>query len=113
MVRVPTIAEEDAKRPNRERECLVKERTRLVNRMKGTLARLGIRNFKPTLRQAAERLAIMHTPEGTPVPPNAFAGATARHGAAGLCCQPDLGQQHASSIGIFGSQCLPTGGVSR
>src|SRR6201985_1194080 len=39
MARVPTIAEEDAKRPNRERECLVKERTRLVNRMKGTLAR--------------------------------------------------------------------------
>ena len=25
MVRIPTIAEEDAKRPNRERECLVKE----------------------------------------------------------------------------------------
>ena len=51
MVRIPTIAEEDAKRPNRERECLVTERTRLVNRMKGTLARLGIRNFKPTLRR--------------------------------------------------------------
>jgi hypothetical protein len=32
MVRVPTIAEEDAKRPNRERECLVAERTRIVNR---------------------------------------------------------------------------------
>ena len=30
MARVPTIDEEDAKRPNRERECLVKERTRLV-----------------------------------------------------------------------------------
>jgi len=73
MARVPTIAEEDAKRPNRERECLVKERTRLANRMKGALARLGIRNFKPTLRQAAERLANMHTPEGTPVPPNALA----------------------------------------
>ena len=58
---MPTIAEEDAKRPNRERECLVNERTRLVNRMKGTLARLGIRNFKPTLRQAAERLATLHT----------------------------------------------------
>ena len=38
MARVPTIAEEDAKRPNRERECLVKERTRLANRMKGALA---------------------------------------------------------------------------
>jgi transposase len=62
MVRVPTLAEEDAKRPNRERECLVKEPTRLVNRMKGTLARLGIRNFKPTLRKAAERVAALHTP---------------------------------------------------
>ena len=41
--------------------------------MKGTLAWLGIRNFKPTLRQAAERLATMDTPEGTPVPPNALA----------------------------------------
>src|SRR6266853_6894897 len=62
MARVPTIAEEDAKRPNRERECLVGERTRIVNRMKATLARLGVRNFKPTLRKAAERLATVHTP---------------------------------------------------
>ena len=73
MVRVPTIAEEDAKRPNRERECLVRERTRLVNRMKGALARLGIRNFKPTLRQATERLATLYTPEGWPLPPNVSA----------------------------------------
>ena len=65
MAHIPTIAEEDAKRPNRERECLVGERTRIVNRMKGTLARLGIRNFKPTLRKAAERLATLHTPEGS------------------------------------------------
>ena len=73
MARVPTIAEEDAKRPNRERDCLVGERTRIVNRMKSTLARLGIRNFKPTLRKAAERLATVHTPEGMPLPPNALA----------------------------------------
>ena len=72
MARVPTIAEEDAKRPNRERECLVKERTRLVNRMKGTLARLGIRNFRPTLRQAAEHLAALSTPEGSALPPNVW-----------------------------------------
>ena len=64
MARVPTIAEEDAKRPNRERECLVGERTRIVNRIKSTLARLGIRDFKPALRKAAERLATVHTPEG-------------------------------------------------
>jgi transposase len=73
MARVPTIAEEDAKRPNRERECLVGERTRIINRMKGTLARLGIRTFKPTLRKAAERLATLHTPEGSPLPPNVSA----------------------------------------
>src|SRR5438445_1398110 len=73
MARVPTIAEEDAKRPNRERDCLVGERTRIVNRIKSTLARLGIRNFKPTLRKAAERLATVHTPEGVPLPPNTLA----------------------------------------
>jgi len=72
MARVPTIAEEDAKRPNRERECLVGERTRIVNRIKSTLARLGIRSFKPTLRKAAERLATVHTPEGM-LPPNVLA----------------------------------------
>jgi len=73
MARVPTLAEEDAKRPNRERDCLVGERTRIVNRIKSTLVRLGIRNFKPTLRKAAERLATVHTPEGTPLPPNTLA----------------------------------------
>jgi transposase len=51
----------------------VGERTRIVNRIKATLARLGIRNFKPTLRKAAERLATVHTPEGMPLPPNALA----------------------------------------
>src|SRR5690242_15453557 len=41
MVPIPTLDEEDAKRPSRERETLVSERTRLVNRIKGTLVRLG------------------------------------------------------------------------
>ena len=41
-----------------------------MNRIKSTLARLGIRSFKPTLRKAAERLATVHTPEGMPLPPN-------------------------------------------
>ena len=41
--------------------------------MKATLARLGVRNFKPTLRKAAERLATVHTPEGIPLPPNTLA----------------------------------------
>src|SRR3954467_9139595 len=70
MVAIPTLAEEDAKRPNREREGLVRERTRIVNRIKAALARLGVRGFKPTLRKALERLDALRTPEGTALPPN-------------------------------------------
>ena len=36
MAAIPTIEEEDAKRPNREHEKLVGDRTRIVNRMKST-----------------------------------------------------------------------------
>src|ERR1700739_2046676 len=39
MVAIPTMAEEDAKRPHRERERLVGEQTRIVNRMKAALVR--------------------------------------------------------------------------
>ena len=61
MVVVPTIEEEDAKRPSRERENLVGERTRIINRLKSALVRLGIRGFKPQLRKAPQRLdALAH-----------------------------------------------------
>lgn len=70
MVAVPTAEEEDAKRPSRERENLVGERTRIINRMKSALTRLGIRGFKPQLRNAAQRLATLRTPDNSPIPPN-------------------------------------------
>lgn len=73
MAAIPTLEEEDAKRPTRERENLVGERTRIVNRMKGALARLGIRGFKPTLRRAPERLEALRTPDGAALPPNTLA----------------------------------------
>jgi transposase len=73
MAAIPTVEEEDAKRPNREHETLVGERTRIVNRIMGTLARLGIRGFKPMLRKAAEQLEMLRTPEGGPLPPNTLA----------------------------------------
>jgi transposase len=73
MAAVPTLEQEDAKRPSREREGLVGERTRIVNRMKGALARLGVRGFKPTLRKAPERLAALRTAGGAPLPPNTLA----------------------------------------
>lgn len=70
MVGVPTMDEEDAKRPHRERENLVGERTRIINRMKAALIRLGIRGFKPELRRAREKLDGLRTPEGLAIPPN-------------------------------------------
>jgi transposase len=73
MVAVPSAEEEDAKRPSRERESLVGERTRIVNRMKSALARLGIRGFKPELRSAPKGLEALRTPEGLPIPPNTLA----------------------------------------
>src|SRR3979409_1844032 len=73
MVAIPTIKEEDAKRPTRERESLVGEQTRIVNRMKAALIRLGIRGFNPKLKKAAGRLADLRTPEGEPIPPNTLA----------------------------------------
>jgi transposase len=73
MVAIPTLQEEDAKRPNRERDCLVAEQSRLINRMKSTLVRLGIRNFNPKLKRAAERLETLRAPEGGTIPPNTLA----------------------------------------
>src|SRR3977135_3012545 len=73
MVGIPTTKDEDAKRPNRERQSLVGEQTRIVNRMKAALIRLGIRGFNPKLKRATTRLDGLHTPEGEPIPPNPLA----------------------------------------
>ena len=70
MVAIPTLEEEDARRPSRERQNLVDERTRIINRMKAALARLGIRGFKPELQRAPVRLSALRMPEGQPLPPN-------------------------------------------
>ena len=70
MVAIPTLEDEDARRPSRERESLVGERTRIINRMKAILAWLGVRGFNPKLRKAPQRLDDLRTPEDLPVPPN-------------------------------------------
>ncbi|HET8765583.1 MAG TPA: IS110 family transposase [Rhodanobacter sp.] len=70
MCAIPTLEEEDARRPGRERETLVVEVRRTVNRMKSRLAQFGVQGFKPTLRRAAAKLAALRTPEGEPLPAN-------------------------------------------
>jgi transposase len=73
MVAVPTFEEEDAKRPSREHQSLVGEVGSIVSRLKATLARLGIRGFNPKLKNAAERLQTLRTPEGEAIPANTLA----------------------------------------
>ena len=70
MVAIPTADEEDAKRPNRERDSLVTEQTRIVNQFKAILIRFGIRSFRPKLRKAEELLRDLRTAEGSPLPDN-------------------------------------------
>jgi transposase len=57
VVEVPSEAEEDAKRPHREYERLVKERTSHCNRVKALLFAQGVRDFDPTAADRLERLA--------------------------------------------------------
>src|SRR4030088_2435458 len=83
MVGGPTRKDEDAKRPNRERESLVGEQTRIINRMKATLIRLGIRGFNPKLKKAAGRLEDLRTTEGEPIPPHTLGGLRRGIGGAG------------------------------
>jgi transposase len=70
MVAIPTVDEEDARRPNRERGNLVTEQTRLLNQVKAILARFGIRSFKPSLCKAEDKLQALHTAEGMQLPEN-------------------------------------------
>ena len=73
MVAIPTVEEEDGKRPLRERETLTGDVTRLINRMKSLLVTHGIRNFKVTLKKAGEKLAELKTAWGEPLPPESLA----------------------------------------
>jgi transposase len=68
IVRVPSVAEEDARRSHRERQRLVRERTGHINRIKGLLFAQGIRGIKPKLRRTRIDFAALETAEGHPLP---------------------------------------------
>ncbi len=73
MAAIPTLEDGDARRPSGERESLIKECTRIVNRVKANLARLSIRGFRPSLARASRQLETLRTPEGAAVPTNTLA----------------------------------------
>src|SRR5208337_2918423 len=73
MVQIPTLEAEDARRPAREHDSLVRERTSLINRLKSALVYLGITDFNIKLVKAGQKLAGLRTPNGEPIPPNMLA----------------------------------------
>jgi transposase len=67
VVRIPSIAEEDARRSHRERQRLIRERTAHINRIKGLLFAQGIRGIEPKLRSTRIDFAALRTAEGRPL----------------------------------------------
>lgn len=68
VVRVPRVAEEDAKQLNRQRDVLVANCTRHSNRIKGLLLTQGIRAVDPRRPDFADRLDRLTTGDGRPLP---------------------------------------------
>ena len=68
MVVVPSVEEEDARRPGREREALGCERIRIENRITNLLELHGVGGFKPRLKKAAEQLEGLRDWSGSPLP---------------------------------------------
>jgi transposase len=73
MVRVPDEVDEDARRPTREREELVRERISLTNRIGATLETLGIDDYNPLRRDRLTKLETLRTPLGKSLPEHAKA----------------------------------------
>src|ERR1700731_1823310 len=91
MAAIPTLAEEDAKRPNREREGLVRERTRIVNRMKSCLARFRYSKLQTDVAQSAGTPRHTGYAGGGSSPSKHASRTSSRHGAIALCHRPDQG----------------------
>lgn len=68
VARAPSVEEEDARRPHRERQRLIRERTGHINRIKGLLFAQGIRGIEPKRRQTRIDFAALRTAEGHPLP---------------------------------------------
>src|SRR5262249_10983541 len=69
VVRVPSVAEEDAPRVHPQREPLVSGSVQHVNRIKGLCALHGIYDYDPLRRRAMAQLEQLRMTEGEALPP--------------------------------------------
>jgi transposase len=80
MVHVPSVAQEDDRRPWRERERLIKERTAHTNRIKGLLHNQGVRDAMPRAKQFGAWLATVQSGDGHALPSHLVAELRREHG---------------------------------
>jgi transposase len=73
MVPIPDETAEDARRPSREREELVRERISLTNRIGAVLTTLGVDGFSPLRKDRRKQLEALRTPFDQPLPEHAKA----------------------------------------
>jgi transposase len=69
MVRPPSPQQEDERRLTRERETLIAERIKHVNRIKGLLATQGTFEFEPLHKDRRQRMVELRCWNGQPLPP--------------------------------------------
>lgn len=79
IVRVPSMAEEDARRASRERDRLVKEQTAHSNRIKALLRLLGVAVGTPRRRNWLAWLEQQRDWQGQPLPPHLLAEVKREH----------------------------------
>jgi transposase len=87
VVRVPSPAQEDARRQARERERLVKERTAHLNRIKALLRTLGLAAGQPKGAHWPAWLARQRDWQGRPVPPGLRDELLRQHARLRLLCE--------------------------
>jgi transposase len=78
IVRIPSLAEEDAKRLHRERQFLMKERVQHIGRVKGLLATQGVHDFRPGRKDWARQIETAITGDGRTLAPR-LAAEISRH----------------------------------
>lgn len=79
VVHVPSPEQEDDRRPSRERDRLVNERTQHINRLKGLLHGQGVRDALPRAKQFGAWLTTVRTGDGRALPPHLMAELKREH----------------------------------
>jgi len=79
VVHVPSPEQEDDRRPSRERDRLVNERTQHINRLKGLLHGQGVRDALPRAKQFCAWLGAVRTGDGRLLPGHLLAELEREH----------------------------------